>query len=441
MNYRLWEDKGHPVIARWQNDFIFNRYNDDLAIACTGVGCGKTCSLAIWIVHQCIDKPGIKGLIVAQSFGALEKVLVPEIVAFCSYLGINPYVKDRGKEIKFSNGSVLYGFSAENPNAVLGMSEVALLAIDEAAYCNEDIYNYCCDRMRGSKYKPMVRLISSPSVLGRVENWFSKLCKKYPNNVVHATVLDSVDLVGPQFLQKLKDRYGEGTNIYRQQVLGEIFDTDIASQIIFRSEFPTFKRDDNSGLYFLGYDAAGLGADFNEIVVVDKCGMVDYKEMREADTFQIVDAISTYHGKFNIQNMFADGTGGYSKGPCDVAKDKGLDITGINFAQKAFDFNTYPNARTEMYLELAKAVKQGFWVNDIVKEEMLAQAVTINGRGLQALVPKEDVKKVLGHSPDLCDAVALAVYAMNHTDPIPGKMSQKEMDKVAEEYLAWHDYL
>ncbi|PUU97931.1 hypothetical protein DCD76_18955, partial [Acinetobacter baumannii] len=84
----------------------------------------------------------------------------------------------------------------------------------------------------------------------------------------------------------------------------------------------------------------------------------------------------------------------------------GIEIVPINFAQKAFDSDNYPNARTEMYLELAKAVKNGFWVNDIVKEEMLAQAVTINGRGLQALVPKEDVKKVLGHSPDLCDAVA-----------------------------------
>ena len=439
MNYRLWEDKGGPQIVKWQKDFIFDRFNDELAIACTGIGCGKTCSLAIWIVHQCIDKPGIKGLIVAQSFGALEKVLVPEIVSFCNYIKIEPYVKDRGREIRFPNGSILYGFSAENPNAVLGMSEVALLAIDEAAYCNEEIYNFCCDRMRGSKYRPMVRLISSPTVLGRVENWFSKLCKKYPTKVVHATVLDSVDIVGPQFLQRLKDRYGEGTNIYRQQVLGEIFDTDIASQIIFRNEFPSEKKEDSAKSYYIGYDAAGLGSDNHEIVLIDKNGMVDYKEINQADTFQIVDIISKYYNTYKIKTSFADGTGGYSKGPVDVAKSKGIDIVSINFAQKAFDTDIYPNARTEMYLELAEAVKNGFWVNDTVKEEMLAQAVSINNRGQQQLVPKEDVKKVLGHSPDLCDAVALAVYAMNHS-VVTTEYDSKKAEQIGLNYLKWTVY-
>jgi hypothetical protein len=53
-------------------------------------------------------------------------------------------------------------------------------------------------------------------------------------------------------------------------------------------------------------------------------------------------------------------------------------------------------------------------VNDKVKEEMLAQGVAINNRDQQQLLPKEEVKKILGHSPDFCDAVVLAVYAMNH---------------------------
>ena len=76
----------------------------------------------------------------------------------------------------------------------------------------------------------------------------------------------------------------------------------------------------------------------------------------------------------------------------------------------------------------AKAIKQGFWVNDIVKEEMLAQALFINNRGQGQLVPKDDVKKILGHSPDLCDAVALAVYAMNHGEQMPEYSAKKATD-------------
>ena len=45
----------------------------------------------------------------------------------------------------------------------------------------------------------------------------------------------------------------------------------------------------------------------------------------------------------------------------------------------------------------------------------------IDNRGRVALVPKDLVKKQLGHSPDSADALALAVYAMNHGGGIEAK--------------------
>jgi hypothetical protein len=91
-----------------------------------------------------------------------------------------------------------------------------------------------------------------------------------------------------------------------------------------------------------------------------------------------------------------------------------------------------------MYLELAKAVKEGFWVDDEVKEELLAQSVFINNKGQQQLVPKEDVKKILGHSPDRADAVALAVYAMKHAEN--KVITDKQAEAVADEYLRLMGY-
>ena len=159
MNYALWEE-GKPQISEWQQDFVFKRFDDDLAIAQTAISAGKTAALAMWIVLQCCKKPGIRGIIVAQTYKALTKVLISEIEGFCNYSHI-PYRFNQGSmEIQFDNGSKLFAYSAENPNAVLGLSEISLLAIDEAAYCKEEIYNYSRDRMRGGKYKPMVRLIS-----------------------------------------------------------------------------------------------------------------------------------------------------------------------------------------------------------------------------------------------------------------------------------------
>ena len=159
--------------------------------------------------------------------------------------------------------------------------------------------------------------------------------------------------------------------------------------------------------------------------------MVDYKEVLEGTTLYKVDVINELKNQYQFKAGCADGTGGYSTGVTDVLKSKDIDIEPINFAQKAFDPDKYPNARTEMYIELAQAIRSGFWVNDIVKEEMIAQSVTINGKGQQQLLPKEDVKEILGHSPDLCDAVALALYAKNHSIV----NTNKEYDNVVQQYL------
>lgn len=423
-------------LSKWQKEFLIDKFDDALRIACTGISAGKSYALSLWIVLQCIKKPGLRGIIIAQSYRALTLVLIREIKARCAEFGVPFKHNKSNNEIEFGNGSILFAFSAENPDAVLGLTEIDMLCIDEAAYCNEEIYNNARDRQRGGKYKPMVRLISSPNSTDRVQNWFSALCKKYPECIVHATALDN-PFTSEEFKKELKERYGEGTNLYRQQVLGEILDVDVASQIIFRSEFPESKSGDFEPRFF-GYDASGMGADTDQFAVVDRCGMVETVSRQVATTFEKADIVTGLYEKYKVNFGNCDATGGYSQGVFDLVTAKGYDLSGVNFAQKAYDDTKYPNARTEMYIELAKAVKEGFWVDDEVKEELLAQSVFINNRGQQQLVPKEEVKKILGHSPDKCDAVALAVYAMKHGQS--NVLTDKQAEAVADEYLRLMGY-
>lgn len=423
-------------LSKWQKSFILDGFDDPLRIAITGIGSGKSYALSLWIVLQCIKKPGIRGIMIAQNYRALTLVLIREIKIRCGEFGIKFNHNKGNNEILFENGSVLYGFTAESPDAILGLTEMDMLTMDEAAYCNEEIYNNAKDRLRGGKYKPMTRLISSPNSMSKVQNWFSGLCKKHNDCVIHATSLDN-PFTSDEFKQELKERYGEGSNLYKQQVLGEILDVDAADQIIFRHEFPD-KKNEGAKDFYLGYDASGMGADTDQFVIVDKFGMVDSDFRQVSNTFEKADIITKFYDKYKVKFGNVDGTGGYSQGVFDIVVSKGYDLGSINFAQKAIQEDKYPNARTEMYLELAKAVKAGFWVDDEVKEEMLAQSVFINNRGQQQLVPKEDVKKVLGHSPDKCDAVALAVYAMNHSKS--NVMTNKQAEAVADEYLRLMGY-
>lgn len=425
MNYEL---------SKWQKKFL-ERFDDPLVIACTAISAGKTRILATWLVLQCLKKPGIRGICIAQNYPALTKVLVREIVGFGAQIGVTLNWNSSAKEIRFPNDSILFCYSSENPASILGLSEIALLAIDEAAYCCEDIYNYAKDRMRGSKYSPMTRLISSPSTMEKVQNWFSKVVKDHPEDVIHATYLDN-PFTSPEFKKELEERYVKGTNLFRQQCLGEIFDTDVASQIIFRHEFPKFRTDNEDDKTFLGLDVAGLGADNDALVICDKYGVREYVVKNIQNTFEKVSIIENEHNRFKVLAGNVDTTGGYSLGLMDVLRTKNLNYNGINFGQKALNEALYPNVRTEMYIEAAKTIKEGFWVPDEAKEEFLAIESTINNKGQLALVPKDLIKKQLGHSPDLADSICLAIYAMNHYEQMP-VYTAKKASEVADRYLRY----
>lgn len=416
-------------LSKWQRKFILDGFDDDLRIACTSVSAGKSYALSIWIVLQCLKNPGIRGIIIAQNYRALTLVLIREIKNRCSEFGITIEHNKSNNELVFPNGSILYGFSAESPDAVLGLTEISLLAIDEAAYTNEEIYNNARDRMRGSKYPSRVRLISSPSNT-RVQNWFSTLCKNNADKVIHATAFDN-PFTSQAFKDELVERYGEGTQLYRQQVLGEIFDADVVSQIVKRSDFRQDKTS-NDNVYYLGMDCSGMGADKDVITIIDRYGIVDISEFSHADTFIKVNRINDYYNKYHFKCGYLDNTGGYGQGILDLCKSKNLPIDGINFANKAFNEELYPNMRTEMYLEAAKEIKDGFYVYDNVKEEFIAQEITINNKGQTSLISKKDIKEVLGHSPDYSDAVSLALYAKNH-----GQIDRnEEYSNAVDEYLS-----
>lgn len=423
-------------LSKWQSEYI-NHFDDDLYIAMTGISSGKTHILAIWLVLQCLKKPGIRGIIIAQNYRALSKVLIREIELVATQMNVPVLINKASMEIKFSNDSILFGYSAENPNAVLGLTEIAILAIDEAAYCNEEIYNNAKDRMRGSKYNSMTRLISSPQSMA-ISNYFSALCKKYPDKVIHATAFDN-PFTSDSFKNELRERYGEGSNLYRQQVLGELFDTDIATQIIKRAEFVLAKDNKLSDKFYFGYDASGLGADNDIFTVIDEYGVVSYEKRNDSDTIEKVGIISNMYNTFNILGGFADGTGGYSIGTTDLLLTKNINITPINFAQKAFNSELYPNARTEMYIEAANTIRHGFWVPEEAKAEFIAQQTVINSKGQIQLVPKDNVKRIIGHSPDLADSIALAIYAMNHYNTANVLKSKEEEAKhaseIADKYL------
>lgn len=431
-----------PKLSKWQEQFVgvkqFSDYFDvPLRIAQTGISAGKSRALAWWIIMQMVKLNGCRVIAIAQTHKALKRVLIRELQIVCNIKHIKYTYNKSEQEFILENGSTLFGYSGEAPEGMLGLSEIDILAIDEAAYIDQRCFDYACDRLRGGKYHPMVRLISSPQSMGTVENWFSNVCQKHPECVVRATALDN-PFTDDDFKNNLKDRYVVGSAIYRQQVLGEILDFDAANQLLMRSDFVAMKEQSQMRKFWMGADFAGLGVDTNTVVVIDDRGVVSWEAQADLNTQSKCALVENLWNTYNPASACADITGGYGQGPVDLLKVKQKEMTGVNFAQKAYREEIAGTARTEMYLELADEIRRGFWVPDEAKQQLLATQVVIDNRGRQKLIEKDLIKKQLGgRSPDLADAIALAVYAMHHGGAtVKSGYSADQAHDVAAKFLA-----
>lgn len=104
---------------------------------------------------------------------------------------------------------------------------------------------------------------------------------------------------------------------------------------------------------------------------------------------------------------FVDDTGGYGSSVCDSFVQAGIDHIPVNFGGKALD-PRYFNKRSEMLFEMAKWIKGRGALPDIptLRQELPALRYGFHN-GKMKVVEKDQIKKVIGRSPDDCDALAL----------------------------------
>jgi len=103
-----------------------------------------------------------------------------------------------------------------------------------------------------------------------------------------------------------------------------------------------------------------------------------------------------------------DDTGHWGHGVIDNLISAGTTPHAVVFHDKAIN-PRYANRRAEMWFRMATAVKGGMNLPNLgeLKGELATPTYTFSNKGLLMLEDKELVKKRLGRSPDLADALAL----------------------------------
>lgn len=371
---------------------------------------GKTFGASVYIAKAlCEQKRIIAG---AQNYTALNRVLFGEVRKRLKEWHVPYEFRKTEKEIQVGEG-ICFGATSENPDAILGLSDIDILTLDEASYLNENLYLWGCDRLRGPKVDmPRVRLFTSPDSFNANHAWFVNLCAKYPRSVIHASALDNTN-TSEAFKRSLLERYPKGTQLYDQQILGLCVDSRSANMAIDDRLFMCSRPWHPVGHpVWVGCDLAGAGRDDSVFVVIDDYGIVESRRYHHAETQELVSELLELNRMYDIAGGCIDTTGGFGNGLFDYTKRTVRNLEGVNFGS-ASSQERFNNVRTEMHFGLAESAKGSFYVPEEgdgakIREECRYALYYINPQGKTAMFPKEDIKKAIGRSPDALDALLLA---------------------------------
>jgi hypothetical protein len=189
----------------------------------------------------------------------------------------------------------------------------------------------------------------------------------------------------------------------------------------------------------IGVDCARFGDDAT--CVFPRQGLVAFRPiiMRGARTTEIAARVAKAVADWRAETVFVDDTGGYGAGVIDAlqAAGGGFDVVSVNYSESALD-KRYLNRRAEMHFALAGWVKAGGVLPDLPElvAELTEPTYAFVG-GKFALEGKDLIKRRLGRSPDLADALAQTFYFSDQPAANAPGFGGAGVGKVLHEFDPW----
>jgi phage terminase large subunit-like protein len=239
-----------------------------------GRGFGKTRLAAEWIAEQAVTHPGTEWAIVAPTWRDCRKTCIEgrSGVVHALLPGELDSMNASDLLIRLSNGSRIYGYSADRPDRLRG-ANLSGAWVDEAASMVH------VDELFGESLTPALRIGTRPRVLITTTPRPVKLLRDLLARddgsvaVVRGSTWDNAANLSPTALAELRSRYG-GTRLGRQELEGELLD-DVEGALWTRAMLDATRVDAAPALVriVVGVDPAvtsGEKSDFTGIVVVGR---------------------------------------------------------------------------------------------------------------------------------------------------------------------------
>mgnify|MGYP002883588134 CR=1 FL=1 len=396
-----------------------------------GAGGGKSLLGCYWVLKQCLKYPNTRYVIARSRLKNLKETTLKSLFEVCAMQGLNANVDFTYNETKSvitihqSKSEILlkdlFHYPSDPNFDSLGSMEITGAFIDESTEITPMAYNVIQSRMRFNLDKhnliPKTLLTCNPS-----KGWiYSQFYKPYkqnelPNNhkFIQSLVTDNPN-ISKHYIEQLKR-----LDVLNQKRLlfgdweysdddSQLFSIDALNDLFTNEHVPTTNQK------FISVDVARYGRDKSVICLWNgwRCEMIKTFDKNTID--ELVEYVKKIANENNVQRSHiiadSDGVGG---GFVDMLKCKSF----VNNS-KAMDNENFRNLKTQCYYRFAQMVMNGevfIKTNDnelknkiIMEFEMVKQHNVDKDNKLE-ITPKDKIKQLLGHSPDIADALIMRFY-------------------------------
>lgn len=401
-----------------------------LALA-TAPGVGKTFTAAMLVLHFLTMQPASAVITTGPTGHHIKNILWPEIARLHARSKFPLGGRMNTVDWTLDDGRKAYGISTDQPSAFGGKHPEKLLVVfDDAHGIPADIYEITRDNLMSGDGCHWL-LIGNPvawSVLDfrsafRPASGFHRMnfsALDHPNIIERREVIPGAR--SHRAVDEIVERYGVESREYKTGVLGEW--ADGAEDVLIPLEW--FESAASATILgkepaHMGVDIARQGSDYNvacitqDNVVVD---VVSWQTPNLMDSVAKVIEVAKRHG-VEMSRVHVDeiGVGG---GVVDRLRELGHAVDAVNFGESpAGDWADYigdirfKNRRAELlYVAREKIRRKDGKVDARFAEiwrDLSAPWCKPNSAGLMIVQPKDDVKKLIGCSPDFGDAYALSL--------------------------------
>jgi hypothetical protein len=384
-----------------------------------GIGTGKTMCLLVKLYDYCEEYPGTTALVVRKEFTDLKDSTMRDFENYFQVkIGSN-------KDYDLPNGSkIMFRHAAEIQ--VLKNINLGIAAIEQAEEFDDDTqFQFIRDRLRqnnGAEIRPILVIANANG-----HNWVWKTWINNPPSdeyeIITANTFDNERNLPPDFIADLKRMETEAPTHFKRYVMNSDEETEIDDFVFSYQELLSAKLNiyplrEQYGYRVAGFDIARYGNDKCACIILQQMGALHWEvchieQWEHKDLNYTTGRILSITNEHRVNKAIID-EDGIGAGPLDTLnKGRGLEyFTGFRNPTQSYEKDSsYANPRTSNAFKVKDYLLKGhiYFTDDDLINELSTLKFTFDNNQRRILISKEKMRKEGVKSPNLADALIMAV--------------------------------